>query len=109
MSTLCGKGKHPRTPENRTRTDLCKLCASELRQDLIERNRQSKRAQREREQTAKNMLLRDRKSTSDDTPQEHARASRIFALMDALETAPTARDRMSIQQQINKLTGGKPK
>jgi len=109
IGPLCGRGRHPRIAANRTAHDRCRICAWEARQELSERNRQAKRAQKEREQTAKNMLLRENRSTSDDTPQEHARAAQIFRLMDALEVAPTARDRLELQTQIDKLAGGKPK
>tara|TARA_R110002096_G_scaffold257525_14_gene451211 strand:- start:483 stop:815 length:333 start_codon:yes stop_codon:yes gene_type:complete len=109
IGPLCGRGRHPRIPVNRTAHDRCRICAWEARQELAEKNRQSKRAQREREQTAKNLIRRENKSTSDDTPQEHARVAQIFKLMDAIEAAPSARDRLQLQAQIDQLAGGKPK
>lgn len=105
---LCGSGKHPRIPENRTKADRCKLCALEVRRVAADRNRAARRADRERKRTAVNLELRKNKITLDDSPQEAQRAGKIFALMDKLELVETAYDRRDIQEQIAQLAGGKP-
>ena len=103
---LCGSGKHPRIPENRTKTDRCKLCALDHRRAASDRNREARRAQKDRERTARNLELRNNRTTADDCHLEHLRATKIFALMDSLELAQTGYERRDIQHKIKELSGG---
>lgn len=99
---MCGKGKHPRIPENRTNADKCKLCASEGRRAAAERLRQADRLARDRDRTVINLQLREG-TTNDDTYTEHIRSNSILELMTRLEMALTAWERSEIQAQINAL------
>jgi len=104
---FCPNG-HARIPENRTNNDKCRVCARVRRTRQRDQNQSAKRAKRDRDRTAVNLVLRDGKSVSDQTCIENQRASRIFALMDALELAHTRADRNDIQQAIRKLAGKQP-
>lgn len=100
---LCRNG-HPRIPKNRSNADKCKVCASVRRQKALEANTQAKRAKKERDRTQINLALRANKSLSDDGPLEHARAAKIFGLMDALERATSRAERVALQSAIEELT-----
>ena len=100
---LCRNG-HPRVPENRTRHDKCAVCAYNRRSALREKNMQAKRAKKERDRTVVNLKLRAGKSLQDDGPLEHARASKIFALMDELERVPSRVEADAIRAAIRALS-----
>lgn len=99
----CRNG-HDRVPANRTKEDKCRICAVTRRRKARERNFQARRAQREREQTAANLLLRGNASTNDNTADEAIRVAKVFRLMDELEVARSRGEREAIQSAIRELS-----